>query len=103
MTIKITLTEKELIVAKVFANTSIDCCGSFQEEENMSFCNANDLAEETGMSLHQIAGLIGSLDGKCVITDTGDSARGDNCNDYIGNDGIYKMIPELADLVTDNY
>ena len=100
---KITLTEKELIVAKVFANESIGCCGSFEEDENLSYCNDKDLADETGMSRQQIAGLLGSLEAKCVITDTDDSARGASCHDYVGNPLMYLEIPELADLVTKNY
>ena len=98
----ITLTEKELIVAKAFANTSLDCCGSFEDNENMSYCNDEDLAEATGMNRHQIAGLIGSLEKKFVITNTMESARGAKCVDYIGNPSVYLEIPELASLVTCN-
>lgn len=103
MSITINLTDKELIIAKVFATTSTDCCGFFDNDENLSYCNDRDLAEETGMSRHQVAGLLGSLEKKGIIQNTQSSARGDSCNDYIGEPEMYKEHPELAAFVTNNY
>lgn len=97
-----TLTDKELQVMKTFISESLDCCGSFSEEENMSYCNDKDLSKVTGMSRHQVAGLMGQLEKKGLIIDWGDSARGEKCNDYIADYTVCEDYPQLMEFIA-NY
>ncbi len=94
-----TLTEKELLVATLFANTSTYCCGCFDDEENLSFMNARDLMEKkTGMNGQQIGGIMSSLEKKGLISDCEESYRGADINDFIGNPLMYLWFPQVAHL-----
>ncbi len=81
-----TYTDKEMAMLKVFYNASIECCGSCDDEENMSYCNAKDLQAELGGSMQEIGGVMSSLESKGAITDTGESPRGSHLNDFILSD-----------------
>ena len=97
------LTEKQVQILTIIAESSSDSCGSFEDEENMSYNNAKDLAEETGMKLQAIGGVMSSLTEIFLISDTGESARGDRLNDFVGNPQVYLDYPQVAHLVTHNY
>ena len=75
-------TENELKMLEAFYNESIDCCGACDEEQNMSFMNANDLLEELGGTKQSIGGTMAALLEKCAICDTGESSRDDRLNDF---------------------
>ena len=97
------LTDKEMTVLKAFAETSVGICGAFEDDQNLSYCNDQDLAEMTGFNRHQVAGIMGSLEAKGMITDMQESARGASCNDYAGNPEMFKEYAGLAHLVTANF
>ena len=96
---KINLTELEVKVARMFAQTSIDICNCFCEEENLSYMNAQDIAEQAGMSLQAVGGVMASLSNKCLIVDCMESSRGARINDFIASNELYLDYPELKDLV----
>lgn len=93
-----TLTEKELIVMKSFIGSSFSCSGAFHED-NMSWNNDKDIAEDTGLSRQQVAGLFGQLEAKGLIGDSGESARGDRCNDYYAIPEACDEYPELVEFI----
>lgn len=84
------LTKNEKAMLQVFYSESIDCCGACEVDgENMSYCNAQDLQNILGWDKQTIGGVMSSLLSKNMIEDTGDSARGENINDFcLTNDGI---------------
>jgi hypothetical protein len=75
-------TENEVKMMDAFYNESEMCCGRCDEEENMSYMNANDLLEVLGGNKQSIGGTMASLLEKNAITDQGDSARGSRLNDF---------------------
>ena len=77
------LTKLENQVLRVFYNTSVDCCGSCNEYENISYCNANDIATELNLNENQVGGILASLLKKNLISDTHESARGADINDFV--------------------
>jgi hypothetical protein len=83
-------TENEIAMLDAFYNESIDCCGRCDEEENMSFMNADDLQQVLGGTKQSIGGTMASLLEKGAIADYGDSARGARINDFIIIDFNYK-------------
>jgi len=94
------LTDKETQMVKAFIAESVDCCGDCSHEdgrENLSYMNAQDLAEVLGWDLHTVGGVMSSLDSKCAISDTGESPRGARINDYT----VCTRWPEIAQLVTE--
>lgn len=93
------LTEKELLVANLFANTSLDCCGGFSADENMSCVNAKDIADETGLSLQAVGGVMSQLEQKSLIGDAGESYRGAKINDFYGNPEVFLTFPQVSALV----
>ena len=95
------LTDLELQVAKLFAETSIDCCGAFESSENLSYMNAKDIAQATGYDLNKVGGIMTALKSKNLIIDTQESARNSRLNDFIANEQIYLEYPQLKDLVTE--
>lgn len=95
----IELTEKEVIVAKIFAEESLGCCGEFNDDANMSWNNAQDIAKETGWSLQAVGGVMSSLLGKGLIVDSMESARGLPINDFIGCNKAFLQYDELKHLV----
>jgi len=78
-----TYTDKEIEMLKVFIGTSVDCCGGCSDEENMSYNNAQDLAEILGWSLQSVGGVMISLMRKGAIVDCGESTRGALINDFV--------------------
>ena len=94
-----TITQLESTVLQAFIATSMDCCGDFSSESNLSYCNDQDIAEHTGLSRHQVAALFGSLDKKGLIVDTRESARRAKCNDYIACPENCRDVPEIRDYI----
>ena len=78
-------TTKEKQMLKAFYQTSIDNCGDCSEFENLSYSNAQDLAEDLGWGLQSIGGVMSSLEAKCAINDCGESSRGARLNDFVIN------------------
>lgn len=97
------LTDLELKVMKAFIEESISCCGSFEDAENMSYMNPEDIQKATLLKKHTVAGLMGSLCNKGLIYDYGDSARGCINNDWVASPEHCAEYPQLAKLLTDNY
>ena len=93
----INLTSNEIAMLKVFVSESLYTCGACDEDENMSYCNAKDLQESLGGSIQSIGGVMASLLGKGLISDTFDSARHAPINDFVVN----TRCPEVAKLVTE--
>ena len=75
-------TTSEMAMLKAFYDSSVECCGGCDEEENLSWNNADDLRERLGGTKQQIGGVMSSLLQKCAITDSMDSARGAPINDF---------------------
>ena len=96
------LTTLEIEVATLFALASSDCCGSFDDNENISYLNAKDLAKDTGYDMNKIGGIMTALINKDLIQDTHDSARGSRYNDFVGCPCVYLQFDELKHLHTDN-
>lgn len=86
------LTKNEKAMLETFYNESIDCCGSCDELENMSWCNASDLKEVLGWNKQAIGGVMSSLLDKGLIVDSGDSARGLPINDFVLTDDGIKEV-----------
>lgn len=78
-----TFTDAEINMLAAFYQTSTDCCGACNDEENMSYMNANDLKDELGLSKQAIGGIMSSLSDKNAIVDTLESARGAKINDWV--------------------
>jgi hypothetical protein len=97
---KLTVTALELRVATAFAETSLGTCGAFDEDDNLSYMNAQDLAEQLELSAHVIAGVMSSLSKKDLIMDLGESYRGAKINDWMGLPESYAGFEQLAYLVT---
>lgn len=75
-------TSNELDMLRAFYDESIDCCGQCNEQENMSYMNANDLRAVLGGSKQSIGGTMSSLQEKGAICDTGESSRGLRITDW---------------------
>jgi hypothetical protein len=97
----VTLTEKETLVARLFAQESLDCCDSFGGGDNMSWMNAEDIAAATGFGLQAVGGLMTSLADKGLIGNSGESSRGSRYPDFSAYPQAYSDIPALADLVSE--
>ena len=95
------LTQKEILVLRAFAQVSIDSCGQFNDDENMSWANAQDIAEETGLSIFSASGVMGSLTYKGWIMDSGDSPRGAKINDFTASPKMFADHNDLKDLYGD--
>jgi len=93
-----TLTDKELIVMKSFIASSFNCSGLFHED-NMSWNNDQDIAEDTGLSRQQVAGLLGQLEAKGLICDSGESTRKARCNDYYAIPEACDEYPQLVEFI----
>tara|TARA_R110002126_G_scaffold13330_2_gene58023 strand:+ start:820 stop:1155 length:336 start_codon:yes stop_codon:yes gene_type:complete len=103
------VTKLESQVLQVFYNEAVDCCGECTEDQNMSYCNANDVAQVLHLTEQQVGGVFTSLLNKGLILDTKDSARRssgasyfkNHTNDFVlGN--IFEdneIAPEIAKLL----
>jgi len=89
------ITTKELTVLKAFIKGSIESACSFSDECNMSWMNNEDVREETGFSIAQVDGILGSLLAKGLIFDYGESMRGAKCNDFYTDPFVVLPCPEL--------
>lgn len=85
-----TYTPNEIAMLDAFYESSIDICGACDEDENLSYMNANDLLEVLGGTKQSIGGTMASLIEKCAIQDTFESARGSRLNDFVIVDYNYK-------------
>ena len=81
-------TDNEIKMLWAFFNESMDCCGSFDEFENMSWMSAPDLVEVLGQSKESVAGTMSSLESKGAIQNSGESARGDKAPDWTMDDRL---------------
>jgi hypothetical protein len=93
------ITQLELQVVKAFIDSSMDSCGDFSHDQNMSWSNDKDISDATGLTRHQVAALFGSLLDKRLITDSGDSARGAKCNDYFACPTRCANVPEIVEYI----
>ena len=93
----ITVTDLELSAIKAFRSTSLDCCGAFDDQGNMSYMNVDDMAKALEINKHSAAGLFGSLYVKNLIADMGESARGASCNDFVGDPELINPIIEASE------
>jgi len=87
------LTPKELEMLRAFLLEGVSVNGAENAqwliEDNMTWMNANDLQQELGWNKQSIGGVMGSLQDKGLIVDSGDSARGARINDwYADQNGI---------------
>ena len=89
------LTTLETKVAKEFAQESIDACGYFDNEENMSFLTAKEIAQRTGLNEHQVGGVITSLLEKGLIIES------DSSKTFEAEPEMFKNFEEVKDLVTE--
>ena len=89
------LTEKELIVMSAFIASSYECSGDFHND-NMSWNNDADISSATNLSRQQVAGLFGQLQEKGLISNSGESARGDRCPDYFANPEVCDQYSQLV-------
>lgn len=76
-------TKKELQVLNYLYDVSEWICGRCDDEENVSYANAQDISSDLWMSLNEIGGILSSLNKKNAIIDTKDSARGARYNDWV--------------------
>lgn len=94
------LTDKELTMLKAFILEGINTNGAETAEElledNMTWMSAADLKAELGWSYEAIGGVMGSLEAKGMIVDSGESARGAAGSDWFASD---KAIKEFFDSV----
>ncbi len=90
MTTNLNLTDKETEMLKAVVQEGIDVncasCAQALKDDNMTWCNANDLRDALGWNKQVIGGVMSSLDAKVLICDTGDSARGARINDWVASD-----------------
>ena len=99
------LTQLETQVLRVFYNECVDCAGECTEDQNMSYNNAQDVANALNLTEQQVGGVFTSLLAKGLIYDTGDSARrssGMDCtNDFVlGNVFIdNELAPEIVEAL----
>lgn len=95
------LTNKEIKVLAAFIEEGADTVRAEEPEhiieDNMTIMNALDLAEATGFSSHQIAGIMSSLHEKGLIEDSGESPRGLKQTDWSATDkGVINGWPHYA-------
>ena len=86
-------TDKEIKMLSAFGETGIDVTGAQDAEsmleDNMTWMNADDLAEELKLDKQTIGGVMASLLEKNLIEDSGESARGASVTDfYLTDEGI---------------
>lgn len=79
-------TDNEIAMLRAFYSTSMEICGACDEDENLSYMNADDLLKVLGGTKQSIGGTMSSLEQKMAITDTRESSRGAKTNDWIIND-----------------
>ena len=72
------LTQLETQVLEVFYNECVDCTGECTEDQNMSYNNAQDVAQALNLTEQQVGGVFTSLLAKGLIYDTGESSRRDS-------------------------
>ena len=95
------ITKLETQVLQVFYDTSMDCCGECNDNQNMSYNNVRDVAQVLKLSEQQIGGVFTSLLNKGLITDMKESARRLPINDFVlGNVFVDdELAPEIAKLL----
>ena len=94
------ITQLELQVVKAFINASIDSCGDFCfYDGNESWSNDKDISKATGLTQYQVAALFKSLEDKRLIRDSGESFKGEKCNDYFASPTTCKHFPEIVEHI----
>ena len=103
------LTQLETQVLEVFYNECVDCTGECTEDQNMSYNNAQDVAQALNLTEQQVGGVFTSLLAKGLIYDTGESSRRDSglkefqlcTNDFVlGN--VFRdneLAPEIVEAL----
>jgi len=103
------LTQLETQVLEVFYNECVDCTGECTEDQNMSYNNAQDVAQALNLTEQQVGGVFTSLLAKGLIYDTEESARRDSglkefqhcTNDFVlGN--VFRdneLAPEIVEAL----
>ena len=76
-------TDNEIAMLRAFYNTSMNICGACDEDQNLSYMNADDLLKVLGGTKQSIGGTMSSLEQKLAIADTGESPRGARTNDWV--------------------
>ena len=88
MKMEFTTKEQEMLVA--FVETGIHITGAQDADwlldDNMTWMNADDLAEELKWDKQTIGGVLASLSEKNAIFDSGESRRGANVTDWFVED-----------------
>jgi len=90
------LTQLEKNVLEVFYDTSMDCCGECNEDQNMSYNNVRDVVKELNytwflnLTEQQVGGVFASLVKKDLIVDLKESPRGLDINDFFLGDKFFK-------------
>lgn len=92
------LTVKELAAITAFINESVDNCGEFSEDQNLSYMNTNDLAKSLNVNKHTASGLFSALSEKGLIADCNESARNAPINDWVACPETCATYPQLASL-----
>ncbi len=95
----VTFTDEEMMMLAAFYQTSTNTCGQCNNEENLSYMNADDLYEQLGLSKQKISKLMKSINSKGAISDCGESYRGSKNNDWVINDQIaMRLADELSKI-----
>ena len=93
----IKFTANEIAMLEAFYNESIECCGACDENENMSWMNANDLLIQLGGTKQSIGGTMSSLLEKGAIADSGESSRNLPINDFTINTWVAEYFNSLPE------
>lgn len=96
---EVEFTEEEMMMLAAFYQTSTDTCGACNEDENMSYMNANDLYETLGLSKQKISIIMKSLDSKGAITDTEESARKADITDWVINTWVAEQFAKELEAI----
>lgn len=94
------ITPKERQLALLFSDTSVDTCGEFNEHNNMSYLNAEDISDALGWDMGRVGGVVSRLLAKGLITDTAESGRIAHLNDFSANPSVYLTLKDLKHAVT---
>jgi prophage antirepressor-like protein len=82
----LTLTAKESAMLSAFISEGRECNGANSVDallhDNMTFMSASDLCAALGWTAQEAGGVMSALDLKCLIADSGESARGASGTDW---------------------
>lgn len=83
--VTLTTKEQEMLTAFIEAGQNINAAETAADmiDDNVTWCNADDLLEELGGTKQSIGGTMSALEAKNLIQDTEESPRGARCTDWI--------------------